>query len=754
MFAGKTKQTAYIVTIVLTVLLALVCIRGVLSPNLTYEYTGQHEFAAGIATENTVIFDQIGLKPGMYYVELDYAAEVFGAAHCTLSDGTVFTGGLLTNGEHLHRNLNKTGFHMWLFEETENLQVLVSHSGNGSLQTGRILFSQTDGLWTMLLTVVLFLGGLVLLALYYHFTLRKRLSAAQKTVIWGICTITLVASYFQLTGAGLGSIDLTYHYMRIEGVKDGFLSGQLPVRIEPEWLFGQGFACGIFYCNLFLVFPAMLRLLGFTVVSACNIFFVASNLATAYIAYVCFRKMFCSYQIGLLCSALYTLSVFRVYKLYITGDIGEGLAFTFFPLILYGFFRAFTEDVRSKNYKTVWIPLMLGYAGVLQSHLLTCIIVGFLTVVLCVIAIRKILVKETFWELAKGASGAIALSLWYLVPFLDYYLTQDVHIKNLTARTIQFRGLVPAQLLFHFWRQGSMTPMGDNGMQYSYPVGVGFVLTAGLVLFLILWFYAFPGLKGEKGVLRYAKTSALLTLLLLCMSLNVFPWDRLQGLSELTAPFISSLEFPSRVIGVATALLMLPIGFSLWYFQKTEQKKYISLCIWVAVIGLATSTVYMCDRVYQDGNTFKVYNEEGMGFGFVSDGEYLMEGTPASRLEYELPVVSEQAVLHRYEKEYLEVKMECENRSSEQEAYVDLPILRYRDYKAYTDAGEELEITYNEKMQIRVLLPEGFRGEVMVSFVPPLYWRISEGISVAAAVGLSLFGGICWQKRRKYHGKA
>ena len=155
MRAEKSKRIAYGTTICLTVLFSLICIMFLLRPNEFYVYEGEYSFTEGVPVENMVLFEGISLKPGVYYVELEYAAQNFQNAYCTLYDGTVFTGGLLTNGEHLHRNLERTGFHMWLFEGTENLQVQVSYGGNGALRTGSICFTETNGLWTMLLTIML-----------------------------------------------------------------------------------------------------------------------------------------------------------------------------------------------------------------------------------------------------------------------------------------------------------------------------------------------------------------------------------------------------------------------------------------------------------------------------------------------------------------------------------------------------------------------------------------------------------------------
>lgn len=716
-------------------LFALVCIVRALLPGESVYVPGELVIEENTEAADRVIYEGISLKPGVWRVEVEYTTDTDYKANFSIQDGTVFTGGLKTNGEVVYENKGSTGFCMWLYEATDSLQVTASYSGQGSLAVHGVRFVETPLLWTMLLTVDCFGALVVFLLMCYQYRWKETLSREQKTAIWGIGLITLFASFFPLTGEGVRGIDLVFHYLRVEGVKDGILSGQIPVRIEPEWLFGQGFACAIFYCDILLVIPAFFRLAGFTVVTSCNLFFILLNFATAMIAYHSFKKIFGSIRVGLACSALYTLSTYRIYKLFQTGDFGDSTALTFYPLILYGYYRVFTENPEDRKYKTVWLPLTIGYAGLMQTHVLTCEITLFLTILLCLICIRKVVQKKVFLELAKGAAGAFALSLWYVVPFADYYLTQDVHIKNLTARMIQSRGMTPVHLFFHFWRQGEFVPQGNNGAYHTYAVGVGLVLLAALGVFYVLWVNRFPGVEKKDSHVRFGKIAAGIATLLLLMSMNSFPWDRIQSLHEAFAPFISSLEFQTRFLGWATALLISAFGVCLWYFEQRGLTK----CFWggvlAVILSVTTSTCFMSEYVLEHQGTLRVYNAEGMGSGFVSDSEFVLEGTKTSELTVENPVWQEDVEVSNYEKYYLSVKMDCKNNGAE-EAWVDLPILSYRDYRARTGEGEELEVTHNERYQVRVLLPAGFEGHVRVRFESPFYWRISEVISLLMLVFL------------------
>lgn len=739
------KKGTFIILTIISVLLLLLLLVKLLMPCRDYLFEGSCSFTEGIRTENAIIYKGIALSPGVYRIELEYETDSDLEALCNVADGTVWTGGLLSNGEHLYSGLDKTGFDMWLYEETQELQIIITYSGNGSLVTGNLRIIETNQLWTMLLTV-LFLAGAVLYAvlIFHYYDQRYPVPAEKKSAFFFVMLISFVASIPYLCGYTITGADLTYHLQRIEGVKDGLLGGQFPVRLEPRWVYDHGYANAIFYCNALLYFPALLRLLGFTITASYNAYCIVLNMATAGISYYCYSRIFGKYQIGVICSALYTLSIFRIYKLIITSAAGEGSAVTFIPLVLYGLYRIFTEDPEDKKYKTVWIPVMIGYAGLMQTHVLTCEITALVTVLFCLVYIRKLFYKNTFLELAKGALSAVLVSLWFLVPFLDYYVTQDVHIKNVSARTIQDQGLYPAHLAFHFWRTGMNTPNGNNGMQYSHPVGIGLVLLIGLGVFLILWFSgAFRKDTGRQ--LRFYKVTAVIGVVLLVMSTNSFPWDRIQSVNSVTEALVSSLQFPNRFLGWGTACLVLIFGFCIWCFE-THAIRGCWIMTAVAVLGVTTSGMYLLDHVNANQDYFKLYNEEGMGFGYISGAEYLIEGTDQDVLTFADASASEGIEILDYEKKYLKVMLECRNHT-DADSFVDIPLLLYKGYQAVdAGSGQKLQLCAGDNNVIRVIIPAGYDGIVKVDFVSPVYWRISEGITAVTIIFFAVMG---WKYRRK-----
>ena len=389
-------------------LVLLFFIVQILRPNREILYNDSYRFISGTPSDYTTVYEGISLAPGVYLVELTFESDTDLNGHCNVEDGTVFTGGLLCNGEHLYSKQNSTNFHMWLFEQTEQLQIQVSYNGNGNLTIGDLHLKDTGLLWTMLLTIFLFAGILgFLLLIYFYYNQAYPVSRTCKETFFWIALITLFASVPYLSGYTISGGDLTYHLMRIEGIKDSLLNGIFPARLEPEWLYNHGYANGIFYCNLLLYFPALLRLLGFPVSISYNAYCIVINIATAWISYYCFSRIFKHRNIGLICSALYTFSIIRIYKFLVTSAVGEASAFVFLPLVFYGLYRILSEDTSDKSYRNAWVPLMLGYAGLMQTHVLSCEITAFVTLLFC-IASNFAFSKERILEVIDSIQTAIS----------------------------------------------------------------------------------------------------------------------------------------------------------------------------------------------------------------------------------------------------------------------------------------------------------------------------------------------------------
>lgn len=746
------KKKGLMAVLALQIVILVVLIAGLFGKNATYSFPIPED---GLGA-NGVTIPGITIPKGTYQVQLYYETDMDGVSLCSVSDTSIGFRHLFTNGEVLYSGNSKTDFEMWLLRDTSAMEMQVT-CGGGMLALYRVDFIRNNALQRMILFLAV--CGLLLMdaiLLFRQYDAAYEVSVRSKRVIFGLFVISVASSLPLFTDYILSSGDVGYHLMRIEGLKDGLLTGQFPVRIAPKWLQDYGYADAIFYGQTMLLPCALFRMIGFTVTTSYRMFIFLINVLTAVIAYVCFEKMFRDYRIGLLCSMLSTLSVYRLYKMYLRGSLGEAFGIMFLPLIAYGFYKVFTMDIKDKNYRFSYLPLLIGFTGIIQSHMLTCEIVGGFTILLCILLWKKVFRKETFLVLAKTVIISGLFTLWFVVPFLDYMMTGDFCIQHAYERTIQERGLYLAHLLTPFPNVGGGVFPAETGMKGAVPVGIGFVL----IVVLFVWGYlCFMGSKKmtESGYLQkkeviLGKICMLFALMSMVMSLAVFPWNSIQFIHRITATLVSSLQFPERILMMAALCCIILAGILGQYFFHREGKAW-GVTYAGVILGLTMlSSMYLLGDFLFETGYVKIYNAAGMGYGYIAGEEYLPYGTNASTLLYAAPTATEGTVLSAVNKGALQYTLQADNQDAT-EGVITLPLLYYKGYETKViGSGEKLSTYAGENGKVAVKVPAGFTGTIQTSFVSPIYWRVAEIISLISVIGF-IWIYVLFRKKGKVQSK-
>lgn len=753
------KKRSFRLLLAAEAFLLLIGILGLFGKNKVYEYGaeamrgnfGIYDEAAGgyavVQTDgksgNLVDFCDIRLPRGAYRVQLHYETDTDLKNRCTVTDGLAGYRALRTNGEHLYAGLEKTDFVMWLSQASDGMIVHAEYAGEGSLLVTGLTIMQTNALNRMFLFwVVLAAAACNGIYIWRQYDKKYGISVKEKNVVFGLALITLFASVPLMKDYMMSGGDHGYHLQRIEGIRESLLNGMFPARNAPQWQQGYGYASAIFYGETLLYLAAFFRLIGFTVTTSYRMFFFVLTVAQVLIAYFSFSRIFREKYVGLLCSMLYTLSIYRIYKIYGCGSFGEGFGVLFLPLLAYGFYRVFatepTDGEGIRAYRKSWVPLTVGFCGLIQSHLLTCEIVGLFTILLCVVEIKKVFRKETFLVLAKTVIYSILLSAWFLVPFADYMLTGDFVIQHVSGRTIQSVGLLPAQLLFVFSRTGGDGNAEVGGMYDAAPQNLGVGLIVVLGLWLLLCFFG-RNREQNRTLRRLGWITAAFAMTAMLFSLSVFPWDAIQSLNPVAATLVSSLQFPNRWLTIATVCLVTLAGVVADFLLRQDGRGFAfyfsSMTVCVALSGL-----FLLTDLDYNALAVRVYNNEGMGTGYISGAEYLPYGADASKFSHREPIADSGLVTGAYEKKGLTVRLACSN-PTDGTALVHMPLLYYKGFVSFdADSGQRLETFADKDFFVTVKIPAGYDGIVQTCFRSPWYWRLAEAVSALSFILLIAAG--------------
>ena len=90
--------------------------------------------------------------------------------------------------------------------------------------------------------------------------------------------------------------------------------------------------------------------------------------------------------------------------------------------------------------------------------------------------------------------------------------------------------------------------------------------------------------------------------------------------------------------------------------------------------------------------------------------------------------------------------------NAQSDAVLTLPLFAYDGYAAQID-GEAAALGVGENNRLTVMLPAGTQGELHVGYAGSPLWRIADGISLAALIGMAVFGILCRKNVKKIRDK-
>lgn len=556
----------------------------------------------------------------------------------------------------------------------------------------------------------------------------KKISGNTLSTLFFLLCIALALSVPVFSPFLIEGHDLDFHLVRIEELKFALYNFQIPSRIQGDWLNKAGYAVSVFYGELFLYFPAFLRLLGFSVNFSYNSYIIFINLLTVLVAYYCFFKIYHSPKIAILSTILYSGSYYRLTNIYVRSAVGEYTAMSFYPLVALGLYQILLADTKQKEYKQNCLPLALGFSGLIQSHILSCEIAAFFTLLTVLICIKRTLEPARFFSFLKAVFITILLNAGFLIPFLDYMQGEYIFNDPSIQRAIQSKGLFLSDLFNPFPTIGgsAITPSARlaGETQITASIGIGITLVYLITIYLLFVHHSRFSKTTKKELLFYAILLSVSMWMVTCH----FPWDYLYKFGGIFCLLIQSLQFPWRITGIITLLGALCCGFTVTLLKEHISFQYgkdtfytIVLCTFISIFWFTGNLLNNCQYVNYDSHNLR--------YSSVSGGEYLPRDTDATYIlefSYNVP---KNMKFEELEHTSGSVTISCTNVSNDF-LNIEVPLLYYPYYTAEdTNTKIHLTLSKSSNNMIIVTIPPDYSGVFTVHFQEPLFWKLSSFIS-------------------------
>lgn len=620
---------------------------------------------------------------------------------------------------------------VWLEQPDENLRVVFSAAHGDWTLYGITLRRQNwyDVSCAAGLLVVFVLADLLALYLLDTGVFAGARQPGRRTVLAVLLGLVALCSLPVLEDAVSYGFDLSFHLSRLAGVAQGLADGQLPVRIYPNFLNGYGYGSPIFYGDVLLYFPALLMLAGMPMFRAYNLLLVGLNALTAAIAWFSFSRMLRGGRAAALtATALYMTAFYRLFNMYYRPALGETCAQCFLPLILYGFWALWSDDARDLERHNAWVPLGLGFSGIILTHVITTEIMALAAVCGVLVCCKRALRPGRLLTLAKGAGLTVGLCAGFLVPFLqelggDYRFRADSNAIDPGTYAISLGQLLEP------WSSTA------DSIRLGAPL-----LLAGAGLLALLAYRRQSARVRQLGWAGLALGVA---------AMFLAGWTGWQGLADAMGQGVGRMflnfQFPFRFLILAVLGLSAAGGALVWGLARAAGPHAGRACaaglLAVCVIFAGLDLIPYVDGWF--GRSRDGWTRELSDTATSSAMEYLPASFDLAQAQNTGISVSDAVACTVVGRKDLEYTLRLRNDAGGN-ANLELPLVYYPGYRILQNDGGDAALTRGENGQVALVLAPGYDGTLTVGFVEPLSWRAGEAVSLLTAAGLAV-----WVVRRR-----
>lgn len=643
----------------------------------------------------------------------------------------------VSNTVNLKQNSNKKTLDVLIKSKQSDYVAAVFFIGDGSLSVNSIRVYKTNS-GTLRLAVIAAVLFVIADCIYLIYKGRKNKKIADESMKIGFMLggIILFSSIPLMLNYMIEGHDLSFHLLRIEGIKEGIKMGTFPIKIQPNWLEGNGYAASVFYGDILLYIPALLRLCGFNVTESYNIFVFLTNAATCIISYCCFFKLSGSKKAAVVGSMLYTLSLYRLVNIYVRSAVGEYSAMIFLPVIAYGMWKIFTDDIKNPSYKKNYIIPVIGFAGIINTHILTCEMTGAFIILLCLILIKKVFRKETFIVLVKTVIYTCILCAGFLVPFFDYMLQGGFVVSSGQRFTsgIQQFGAFIGQLLVPFAGYSGLSVNVSEGMPGDFPSTAGLAVVTGAV---ILVYILVMGYEDNKNMRKCSWIMLIFGVLSMWFSSHVFPWDKLQNMNGLFNTLISMISMPWRFLTITSLTFALASVFAVAALERRGGMAHKWVVAALVAIAAVQGGAEMSD-IMNNAQPYAVYDAAVLDSTNLIGCEYLPAKGSVEAYSSQYVASTENLTVEQIYRYNNEVIIKVDN-SSNETGSVNLSMVYYKGYTAKdVQTGRKFELYPDNGYTIGFDVGSGYSGEIIIGFTGFWYWKAAAIVSVIAAIVIAL----------------
>lgn len=544
-------------------------------------------------------------------------------------------------------------------------------------------------------------------------------------ILFGITFLIMLP--FTMSGKYVSGDDTNFHMSNIYMLYNKIIQGNIFSQILPGIAKDFGYATGIFYPRLAHVCSAIFTIIfNGNVVYALKVVHFIVYYISSIMMYKLVNRIFKNKFVSLIAGIFYITFPYSITEVFTRNAIAESFVFIFTPMIILGLYELFYGDK-----KKFYLWFILGYIGIINSHLVLSVYFTALVFIYLLLNIKKVFNKENFKALVISSVLILLISLPFIIPLLEHKALGTYCVFE--SEEMSDRGTIVSSTLSirEFFEQKPCERFSN--IRYYLNL-LGFSL-------------AFYAIMFNKSILKtyeqrnFFKFLLILTLVIVFLMCYFCPW-------RIFPKIMIMIQFVWRLETILVLSLSILAAMAL---KNINSKKIKILCLLIVIL-FNGFTVY---KAY-DFNRFeykKIKDIDISDYGMGWQKEYLPMQTK-NNIEYfenrnqDIIIKDGNADINILENNTPYLKAEIKN--IESETTIELPRIYYLGYEAKLMENEtitKLELHINDNGFIETKINSN--GILVLEYKGTLANKIANYIAIITIIGILIYLIIRFYKKKE-----
>lgn len=535
-----------------------------------------------------------------------------------------------------------------------------------------------------------------------------------------ILVVLLLIIFTQYMYGNLMGHDMIFHVVRLDVLIEAIKDNTSLVYIDSDAINGYGYATKLFYSDFFLIpFAYIGQYLKMN--DTYSLVNMGMSVTCAIISFISIKNIGLNKYIAYCFTLLYTFSLYRLSNIYDRNALGEALAMTFSPLLIWGYYEIIFNDYKK------WYILSIGYGTLMLSHILSTIIFSIAGGVLVLCTLKYFLrEKKRIYYFLLSILGAIIISAYSLFPLIEQLLDNRFYAQEASKAYILNFSIEEVKFIIRGFFAGiSFTLVKD--------MGIGILITIPLISRIYL--------NNNKQVLNADKLVLFSLIFFFIISpiypINTFPFNKLKV-----------IQFSFRLYTIIVPILALAASIYFVSNLKTSFNKKMGFILIIVLIGMqiissAQKGTYLKYKI--DVNNI-VSNKNKDDHYSISGSEYLPERIPnihffKTRANDSIRIVSGTNNIESFKRGKRNIEVTTTNSEA---TTIELPLIYYKGYKANIN-NHDVKVNESDYGLIQLTIQE--KGTINVFFGGTIIQKVSPYITIFSFIILFIY--IYFYNRKK-----